>query len=152
MKKRNSNASDEVYKQYIREQQKKWRDANPEKVRAIRLKHRPPVSELTPEEREKRRADQREYYRKNREYLREYQRQWAKDNPEKVAERAARRKKKPISELTPEQAAVRRVKTKAYYLKNRDKYRAWVKDYKDRVKDAVAKQKQVYKEVQNDNA
>lgn len=142
-------SSEEIYRQYRREQHRAWRDNNPEKVRAIRRRHYPPVSELTPEQLEKRRSDARECYRKNREYFRDYQRQWANDPPEKVAEREARRKRTPISELPPEKAAIRRAKAKAYYRRNKEKCRALVKACKDRFKDAVAKQKQLYAEVEN---
>ncbi len=143
---------EEIYRQYRREQQKKWRDNNPDKVRAIHLKHRPPVSELTPEQLEKRRSDEREYYRKNREYFRDYQRQLANDTPEKVAERKARKKRTAISELPPEKAAIRRAKANEYYRRNKEKCRALVKACKDRVKEIIAKQKQLYAEVENDNA
>lgn len=143
---------EEIYRQYRREQQKKWRDNNPEKLRAIRLRHYPPVSELTPEQLEKRRSDAREYYRKNREYFRDYQRQLANDTPEKVAERESRKKRTSIRELSPEKAAIRRAKAKAYYIKNKEKCRASVKVCRDRVKEIISKQKRLYEEVQNDNA
>ena len=89
---------------------------------------------------------------KTAEYFRDYQRQLANDTPEKVAEREARKKRTSIRELSPEKAAIRRAKDKAYYRKNKEKCRALVKACRDRVKEIISKQKRLYKDVQNDNA